>query len=286
MCPRNVNGKKINPDLIINSITLDWVKSHISLELINNLKKVTIIGSLGDPASCTDLIPIINYIKQHNNNCVIGLNSNGGLRSEQWWADLAGSLNGIYDYTVFSIDGLEDTNHLYRRNVNWRKLIANVSSYINAGGKAHWDMLIFEHNKHQIDNCLSLAKQLGFTWFRTKLTDRWDMYDPNIIGVFPAEEYLSIDYNNITNIICEKERDNSLYLDSNKNVWPCCHLSEAHASKNHHDKDVKKYSADELLTVYKEKLDTTPFYTCKRTCGILKKTTVKRSQWKKEIQIK
>ena len=77
-------------------------------------------------------------------------------------------MNGPKDYCVFSIDGLEDTNHLYRRNVKWEKVIENARSFITAGGKAHWDMLVFEHNKHQVDEAKSYANKLGFVWFRSK----------------------------------------------------------------------------------------------------------------------
>jgi hypothetical protein len=44
---------------------------------------------------------------------------------------------------------LEDTNHLYRENVEWKKIMENARAFISAGGTAHWDMLIFDHNKHQ-----------------------------------------------------------------------------------------------------------------------------------------
>jgi hypothetical protein len=69
---------------------------------------------------------------------------------------------------TFSIDGLEDTNHLYRRNVNWNLLIENVKSFIDAGGTAVWDYLIFKHNEHQIDQAKQYSIDLGFKEFVPK----------------------------------------------------------------------------------------------------------------------
>ena len=82
----------------------------------------------------------------------------------------------MYDYDVFSIDGLEDTNHIYRVGVQFKKIMENAKAYIDTGASAHWDMLVFDHNKHQVDECRQLADTMGFTWFRSKETDRWDQY--------------------------------------------------------------------------------------------------------------
>ena len=50
---------------------------------------------------------------------------------------------------IFGIDGLEDTNHIYRKNVKWKKLEENIKIYIKYGGTASWQFIVFEHNKHQ-----------------------------------------------------------------------------------------------------------------------------------------
>ena len=52
---------------------------------------------------------------------------------------------------VFSVDGLEDTNHIYRRGVKWEKLFANMKAYSETGAMGIWEFLIFDHNKHQVE---------------------------------------------------------------------------------------------------------------------------------------
>lgn len=285
MCPRNILGKELNPMVNPKDLSLEWISENLSDKQIQYTKKIMFCGNLGDPASCADLIDIIKYIKKVNNNCVIGLNTNGGLRSTSWWSKLAQQLVHPLDYVVFSIDGLEDTNHIYRKGVIWNKLIENAQSYIDNGGTAHWDMLVFEHNKHQVDDCIDLAKALGFSWFRSKQTDRWDVYDSQDIDIHPPQSYTSIDYKNLE-VVCERDQNNSVYIDAHGNYWPCCHLAEASANPFIKDSEVKNISNTDLFELYKNRIkQNNPLLDCRRRCGIVSNASTKRSQWKQEIQL-
>ena len=284
MCTRNIKGEGINPYMTLSSLPLQWFKQNISGDQIKQLDKIFFCGTVGEPASSPDLLDIIQYFKNHNPDIVVGLNTNGGLKTAAWWSKLGHLLDGTNDYCVFSIDGLEDTNHLYRRNVEWRKIIENVKAFISTGASAHWDMLVFDHNKHQINDAKSLATKLGFTWFRSKETDRWDMYKTNI-GLKPASPYKEIDYN-ASLPVCEIDRDKSVFLDYLGEYWPCCHIAEAYLnviSRSLH-KDIREYNNIQLFNEYQQRLQNgVPFYICKRACG---KTTSKRNQWKTEEQLK
>lgn len=283
MCARNIYGEKLNPYIKLKSLPVTWFHDNIKPSQIKNLNKIFFCGNVGDPASAPELIEIIKYFKKHNDKITIGLNTNGGLKTTEWWTRLGHTLQGHLDYCVFSIDGLEDTNHVYRRNVRWTKIMENVQSFIATGASAHWDMLVFEHNKHQVEEAKELADQMGFTWFRTKETDRWDTYTQDL-GIQPANDYQPASYGR--NISCEKDRDNSVFLDYTGKYWPCCHMAEAYLNKVGIElhSDIREYDNNELLREYKARLTTdTPFYICKRACGT---TSGKRSQWKNETQIR
>ena len=143
-------------------------------------------------------------------------------------------------------------------------------------------MLVFEHNKHEVDEAKQIAKQMGFTWFRTKETDRWDTYVSNL-GILPANEYQPPSYGRT--IDCEKDRASSIYLDYTGKYWPCCHMAEAYLNKIGIElhTDIRDYNNKELFKEYKVRLNTEiPFYICKRACG----TESKRSQWKTEEQLR
>ena len=281
MCARNVNGEGINPYITLKSLDLAWFQQNLQDTQIKNLDKVFFCGNVGDPASTPELLEIIKYLKDCNPDLVIGLNTNGGLKTPVWWSKLGHLLDGPLDYCVFSIDGLEDTNHIYRRNVKWQKVTENVNAFISTGASAHWDMLVFAHNNHQVGHCKALAKQMGFAWFRSKETDRWDTYTTSD-GLLPAGEYTPPSYGK--QIVCEKDRDSSIFLDYTGKYWPCCHMAEAYLNTIGIElhTDIRGYDNNQLIDEYRTRLDKDePFYICQRACG----GTGKRSQWKNEEQL-
>jgi hypothetical protein len=70
-------------------------------------------------------------------------------------------MNG-YGQIDFGIDGLQDTLHLYRKNVKYNQAIENAQAFIRAGGRAQWNFIVFKHNEHQVDTVKNLSKTLGF----------------------------------------------------------------------------------------------------------------------------
>ena len=117
----------------------------------------------------------LNYLKQYNKP-EIHIHTNGGMNGPKFFAELAECLKDFPfpTHVVFSIDGLEDTNHLYRRNVQWHKVMENAKSFIDAGGLARWRMIVFEHNAHQVEECERLAFSMGFKKFDIKLRVKGD----------------------------------------------------------------------------------------------------------------
>lgn len=278
MCARNINGEGCTVDLADLSFT--HFQTYCTSNLVD-LEKIFFCGSVGDPCADNNLLRKIGWIKSIRPDVVVGINTNGSIRNPFWWTQLAQLLIGVYDYVVFSIDGLEDTNHIYRTGVRWDKIMENAKAFIDAGGSAHWDMLVFQHNAHQVEECKQLADTMGFTWFRSKETDRWDQF--TFEHLEPANKHNYIDYNSIDTILCERNIENSTYVDYKGNEFPCCHIAEMYYSKTHNNKELKEFTPKELLTEYQTRLDTQPFYVCKRSCG---KTVNKRSQWKQEIQLR
>jgi MoaA/NifB/PqqE/SkfB family radical SAM enzyme len=174
MCTRfHINSPLIRPDLEIDQITIEKFKQYFPPEVIKKCEVILFCGVHGDPGMARDLYEICEYIDEVSPQTVIRMNTNGGMRKPEFWAKMGNLFAKKYrDHwswqITFSIDGLADTNHLYRRNVDWDKLIANVKAFIGAGGRAEWDYLIFKHNEHQIDEAKQLSKELGFYSFVPK----------------------------------------------------------------------------------------------------------------------
>ena len=74
---------------------------------------------------------------------------------------------------IFSVDGLEETNHLYRQGVVWENVERNMKAFINAGGRARWDYLIFEHSEKDVERAEQYAKEWGVEKFIKKKTGRF-----------------------------------------------------------------------------------------------------------------
>lgn len=182
MCMRfHQSSPLLRPDLTLGEISLEQFKSWFSIEFLKQVKVILFCGVHGDPCIAQDTLEITEYIVKNSPNTHLLFNTNGGMRNPEWWGKLGAVLKADpYNWVTFSIDGLEDTNHIYRRNVKWDKLIANVKAFIDAGGRAHWDFLIFKHNEHQLDEARQLAETLGFTSFIPKkalgVDDGKDLY--------------------------------------------------------------------------------------------------------------
>ena len=160
-CPRNINGGEVNPYLTLQHLSRESIDKAFTPELCNRLRQVFFCGSYGDPIVHPDFLEIIKDFRRKNPRLWIYIHTNGGVHDTDWWEKLAVLINhnGKID---FGIDGLEDTNHLYRRGVRFEKAINNAQAYIKTGGKAQWNFIVFKHNQHEIENAKLLSQIIGF----------------------------------------------------------------------------------------------------------------------------
>ncbi len=262
MCSRNVFGGKQSEHLQIN----DWSKEdghRVFSDKKLQLRNILFCGTHGDPASAKDCLEIAEIAKS-NTKATIEFYSNGSIRKKQWWYDLGSLLstkkNDDYyrksDLGVFSVDGLADTNHLYRRHTKFQKIMENAEAFIKGGGRARWDFLVFKHNEHQVEEAEKLAKKMGFSQFRVRKTSRF-AYSPDgpdkhrvldkhgnieyYLEPATQEKFLNKTKKKFEEIV-KKEKDNELeftekiqclnqtqfnrmYVNARLEVFPCCFLS-------------------------------------------------------------
>lgn len=160
-CPRNINGGKLNPYLPLCHLNRGVIDTAFPVSLCKQLHQVFFCGSYGDPIVHPEFLDIVRDFRRKNPNLWIYIHTNGGVHEPTWWKELATIING-YGKIDFGIDGLEDTNHLYRRNVDFHKAINNAHAFIQAGGKAQWNFIVFKHNQHQVNEAQLLSAVLGF----------------------------------------------------------------------------------------------------------------------------
>lgn len=171
-CPRNNNGAGINPHLKLEHLPRHVIDSAFTEEICNRLRQVFFCGSYGDPIMHPDFLDILRDFRRKCPTLWLYIHTNGGAHDTEYWSELAQIIGG-YGQVDFNIDGLEDTNHLYRRNTDFNKIINNASAYISAGGRAVWNYIIFEHNQHQISAAKELSVKLGFREFKHRATGRF-----------------------------------------------------------------------------------------------------------------
>ena len=171
-CGRNINGGEQNQYIKNRELKLQDLQQFVPAELCKQLTHIYMCGNYGDPIVAHDTLEVFRYFREQNKHLSLSMNTNGSARSTEWWQDLA----KIYDgkgYVIFSIDGLEDTNQIYRQNTSWSKIIENVRAFIDAGGRARWEYIVFAHNEHQVDEARKLSEELGFEEFVTKKSARF-----------------------------------------------------------------------------------------------------------------
>ncbi len=160
-CPRNISGGGVNPHLPLKHLSRETIDRAFTPELCSRVRQIFFCGSYGDPIVHPDFLDILRDFRSKNPTLWLYIHTNGGVHDTAWWAELAEILNG-YGKIDFGIDGLEDTNHLYRRGVKFDKAINNAQAFIQAGGKAQWNYIVFKHNEHQIESARMLSEIIGF----------------------------------------------------------------------------------------------------------------------------
>jgi MoaA/NifB/PqqE/SkfB family radical SAM enzyme len=284
----------LNPLMRSAELTVAQIQQLCPESWVQKLHKMFMCGNYGEPAAARDCLKIYQWFRKINPDIVLGMNTSGSLRNIEWWQQLATIMNGSLDYVVFSIDGLEDTNHIYRRNSNWHKIIENAQAFIDAGGSAQWDMLVFDHNQHQIDQAQQLAQQMGFTWFRTKYTDR---------PITAKIQWLSkvSDYQPTVNdckIHCHYEQTKQAYLNANGEWLPCCYIGgkidypdiEGAQLREIFNQSVTESFENQHLnpawqTVW-NRWNSNPLLICKTNCSDNQGQPRALDKWRQEIQLK
>ena len=250
-CPRNLSGGAVNPGLPLTELTKEDTERLFPAAFVRQLRKIYACGNYGDPMVATDVLPIFERLRRENAALTLGMFTNGSGRTESFWADLA----KVVSYVRFSIDGLSDTNHIYRRGTQWPRIMASVQAFIAAGGHAEWDFIVFKHNEHQIDEARTLADKLGFKRFFVKKTSRFfsnakgaaalpgkQVKDRGGNTAYVIEEpdnplYRNAavvrltqvgqgesfsDYQAQTEIACKAVQHSRLYVSAEGFVFPCC----------------------------------------------------------------
>lgn len=235
-CPQcsRTNNQQIEDSQV--EITIDQFRKYFSAEFIQQLKKIKFCGNFGDPAMAKDCIAIHEYITQCNPNIDLSFDTNGGIRTTTFWKQLGKFyIDKPQSYIIFHIDGLADTNDIYRADVSFSNVMKNAKAAISTGAQVVWAFIPFMHNEHQVEEAEEMAKQMGFYKFAVKISSRFEhklqpfSYKDSRTGrmkqIYPAtspEFNVSDRLANLDKPVCTAEKRKEIYVDARGRVLPCC----------------------------------------------------------------
>lgn len=136
--------------------------------------KINLCGTYGDCIYHTRFHEVIAHFKAAGLSVMI--ETNGSHRSSEWWQKTCTLLDDK-DAITFSVDGLEDTNHIYRVNSRWPDIIAAME-YCAPRVFVSWKFIVFRHNEHQVEQAEALARRLGVRDITFKKSARFREDDP------------------------------------------------------------------------------------------------------------
>ena len=165
-----------------------WVEQNLSDLPVSLLEKIfpvsqrhrlqgmgiNLCGAYGDCVYHRQFHDVIRHLKAAGLTLMV--ETNGSHRKIDWWQKTCDILDED-DVITFSVDGLEDTNHLYRVNARWSD-IEKAMRYCAGRVTVSWKFIVFRHNEHQIEQARALAKDIGVRDITFKKSARFRQQDP------------------------------------------------------------------------------------------------------------
>ena len=235
----------LNPFLSFNtSLNLEIIEQAMINKRIVDRPWIDFVGLVGEPIAHPKFTEIIDIIYKHRPNAKINIHTNGGLKSTQFFEELAIKLKNNHYLLQFSVDGLEDTNNIYRIGVSWKKIMENMTAFIDAGGKAIWKFIVFPWNEHQINEAKILAESIGIKF---QVEKNRDDNSPHMLDYMEASENINkktkgpLGYKSshsasaFTKIQNKCFDPKGIYINQDGRVLPCCMFNASLSDEQYRD---------------------------------------------------
>jgi MoaA/NifB/PqqE/SkfB family radical SAM enzyme len=256
-CPRNLNGFGLSPHITEQDL-LPARFEEIIVKLPNS-HTIQLCGNYGDPIASAYITDLIEISKKYGKK--IQIHTNGSLRNEDWWANFAQQLSSTDHEVWFGIDGLSGVHEIYRQGTDFNKIIKNAQAFIGHGGSAVWQFIPYQHNEHQIPECLMLSQQMNFKKFCLAHTYRGHKnarhYQTGAEFELLPASFMQAKVNRTKTVVepnnCMHLSIPSIYVSASGNISRCCYLE-------------KSEKFQDVIHIQEVKTDLTD-QTCIKTCG-------------------
>lgn len=201
-------------------------------------------GTIGDAVTHPEILKIFKFLVDKKAN--IDVHTNGGTRNLKFWGELAhlskyhADINDRSLNIRWNVDGIE-TNKIYRVNVDINKVLMNMKTYVECGGKASWYYIVFDWNTEELDKAKEIADSIGIPFYKRQA---WRNKNKNLqtMKFIPKNTEL-----NPEDISCKHKEQGELFLNVDGTVWPCCFIRDEVTHSIMYDKAT---DADKIFTRY------------------------------------
>lgn len=183
-CPRTVWHNVTKRPVTKSDLNIDHLKKFLDCDSGKQLKTFLLCGDYGDPIYYPDLFDLITQFRDQVNFRIV---TNGSRQSTTFWKKLSEILTKD-DTVIFSIDGLEHTNHLYRINSDWTSIMNGLDIMSHGSANIHWKTIVFKFNYDKLKEIKSFAESKGAT-FHAEKTHRYGNQD-----LQPPTEYIETNH--------------------------------------------------------------------------------------------
>jgi MoaA/NifB/PqqE/SkfB family radical SAM enzyme len=247
----------VNPNLKMTELKVEDYKRFASPEFYKNIPIINFTGGYGDAIASSNFLEVVRFIVDSGTNMVV--QTNGALRDNSYYEQLAEMFGDVERRGIeFAIDGLEDTYHMYRKGGDFNKVMEHAKAYINAGGNARWNVILFDHIKHQKDEMIQRAKDMGFKSMVIKKVTRSLPINKNYYKNLYERVYFEDDdfgsfldkygnyanYANTCKVECVFKNTGQLCIDHQLNLWPCTPMATTPYLEMDDDHILKKQISD------------------------------------------
>lgn len=171
-CPRTTWKDILKRPVSKADLDIDLLERFLDCEEGRKINRFYVCGDYGDPIYYPELLTLIERFRDKVSFEIV---TNGSRQTEKFWNNLSSVLTD-QDRIMFSIDGLEDTNHLYRINSDWPSIELGLDIMSKSSASVHWKTIVFKFNIEQLEKIKSFAISKGAT-FHAEKTHRYGNND-------------------------------------------------------------------------------------------------------------
>ena len=247
-CPRTWFADTLKRPVPKQDVDPEVFRKFLDCDSAKNVTHFRFESNHGDPIYYPQLL---EFLREWRGTKTFHLFTNGSRMSLEFWKNL----NEILDHRdqiTFSIDGLEDTNPVYRVNSDWESIMTGLSVMTRGPVRVNWKTVVFAHNQHQIKEIEKFAMQSG--------VDHFELVNSNRHTETTKPDSAFIDVSRLydrsherTRITPQCDQGGQLYISADGYAWPCCWISSYYTLhktalwKDREQLDITKNTLDQIL---------------------------------------